>query len=110
MFAITIQHVHKTWREMRASIEDLKKVLEVAEEQIKIALAESPKTLEDYKKALKSYSDISGSRKEAMKNKAGRQGEAIMHLRAVIKPEIMELIQRQRLLAMTKVSLKFVLA
>lgn len=34
MFAITVQHVNKTWREMRATSEDFHKVMDVAREQV----------------------------------------------------------------------------
>ena len=42
MFALTIQHVNKTWREMRATAEDFPKVIDVTKEQITGALRASP--------------------------------------------------------------------
>lgn len=82
---------------MRATTEDFKKVMEVAQEQITSSLKLSPLTMEEFKKGLKTYNEISESRKEEAKNRGEREGKAIQHLRSLITPEIVELIQRQRL-------------
>jgi engulfment/cell motility protein 1 len=41
LFAIIIQHVYKTWREMRATNEDFRKVMDVAKEQVGFAVLTS---------------------------------------------------------------------
>jgi len=63
LFSITILHVGKTWREMRATAEDYPKVIDVADEQISKALSFSPATMEEYKAGLKTYHEINEERK-----------------------------------------------
>ena len=82
---------------MRATTEDFKKVMDVAQEQITSSLKLSPLKMEEFKKGLKTYSEISESRKEEAKNRGEREGKAIQHLRSLITPEVVELIQQQRL-------------
>jgi engulfment/cell motility protein 1 len=49
IFAICILHLFKTWREMRASMNDLDKVMDVTKEQILTALSGEPGKLEEFK-------------------------------------------------------------
>ncbi len=85
--------------------EDFRKVLEVAREQMYAALAVSASSsasgpllsMDDYRKGLKTYHEISEMRKEEAKSRGEREGRAVRHLRQAIMPEIIELIQRQRL-------------
>ncbi|TRY63374.1 hypothetical protein TCAL_03651 [Tigriopus californicus] len=95
--AIMINHVVRTWNEMRATTEDFNKVMEVAREQLVTALSQSPSSFEDFRKCLRSYQEITESRKEEAKNRAERDGPAIRHLRESLEPEMLELVQRQRL-------------
>lgn len=97
MFAVTIQHVHKTWREMRATIEDFSKVADVAKEQITTALRLSPMSLEEYKRSLKTYNEINELRKEEAKNRVEKDSKAIKVLREMLTQDTVELIQSQRL-------------
>lgn len=53
--------------------------------------------MDEYRKALKTYNEINESRKEDAKARGEREGKAIQHLRSILVPEIMELVQRQRL-------------
>ncbi len=77
-------------------------MVDVAREQITGALQGSPISMDEYKRALKSYNEISESRKEEAKNRGEREGEAIKQLRRTLTPEIVDLVQRQRLNFMTK--------
>lgn len=54
-------------------------------------------SMDEYKKSLKTYNEISDSRKEEAKSRGEREGKAIQHLRNMLMPEIKDLIQRQRL-------------
>ncbi len=69
MFSVTIQHVARTWREMRATAEDFSKVVDVAREQVAGALQGAPVAMEEYRKALKTYNEISEARKVRGKKK-----------------------------------------
>lgn len=81
---------------MRATAEDFRKVVIVAREQISGSLAASPAVMDDYRKGLKTYHEISEGRKEEAKTRGEKEGRAIRHLRDSITPEIKELIQQQR--------------
>ena len=81
---------------MRATTEDFRKVMDVTKEQIVGALKTIPLSMEEYKKSLKTYNEINESRKEEAKMRGEREGKAIHHLRAMITPEILELIQRDK--------------
>ncbi len=48
---------------MRATAEDFSKVIDVAREQITGALQGAPLTMDEYKKSLKTYNEISEWRK-----------------------------------------------
>ncbi len=54
---------------MRATTEDFSKVIDVAREQIVGALQGAPITMEEYKKSLKTYNEISESRKVSTSKK-----------------------------------------
>ena len=48
LFDICIQHLFKTWRDMRASKRDFDKVINVTEDQVMYALSEQPHTIGKY--------------------------------------------------------------
>lgn len=97
VFAICIQHLFRTWRDMRASISDFDKVMDVTKDQLVSALKKDPQTLDLFKQVLPSYSEISESWQNANRRKGDEDCEAIKGLKAVLKPDIMDLILAQRL-------------
>ncbi|KAL1122165.1 hypothetical protein AAG570_003570 [Ranatra chinensis] len=100
-FCICIVLLNKTWKEMRATIEDFVKVFSVVREQITRALALQPMTLDRFKTALQSltYSEITNLWQQERTSREEWESHArpILELKEQIIPEIMELIQQQRL-------------
>lgn len=106
-FCICVLLLNKTWKEMRATVEDFGKVFSVLRQQMTRSLldAEATTTFEKFKQKLStlSYSEIMNlwqkerMNREEWENKA----KAILELREAIKPEIVELIKQQRLLFLT---------
>ncbi|XP_052231190.1 engulfment and cell motility protein 2-like isoform X2 [Dreissena polymorpha] len=102
-FSTCINLVNRTWKEMRASKEDFEKVLSVVKEQITRALDRNqmPRTFEMFKQKLVvlAYPELrkiwEAERQKREESKA--QAKPILELRAMLKPEIMDLIRRQRL-------------
>lgn len=98
MFAVCIQHLFKTWREMRATTKDLSKVLDVTREQMLTSLSKEPLTIDEFSAELLSYTQISESWKEATKARGDQKDcKAINELRQLVQPELLNLVQRQRL-------------
>lgn len=97
LFSITIQHLFKTWREMRATSEDFDKVIEVSREQLTKGLKNVPQTFEEFQKGLMTYSQVSDCWKEAAKTKNEHESKAVEELRQILKPDMVNLVQRQRL-------------
>ncbi|XP_078337383.1 engulfment and cell motility protein 2-like isoform X3 [Crassostrea virginica] len=100
-FCICIQLLNKTWREMRASMEDFPKVLGVAKEQISRALQVQPPTFDAFRVKLNqlTYAEILRLWEKERKSKEEDQAQAapIIELRKMITPEMTELIRQQRL-------------
>lgn len=100
-FCICIQLLNKTWREMRATAHDFKKVLDVVQEQITRVLNQSPTSFEAFRSKIHAltYSEINKlwEKERLEKEGQGAQLKPIIELRNQIKPEIMELIKQQRL-------------
>ncbi|RUS91972.1 hypothetical protein EGW08_000185 [Elysia chlorotica] len=100
-FCICIQLLNKTWREMRATAHDFKKVLDVVQEQITRVLNQSPTSFEAFRTKIHAltYSEINKlwEKERLEKEGQGAQLKPIIELRNQIKPEIMELIKQQRL-------------
>ncbi|XP_061486655.1 engulfment and cell motility protein 2 isoform X1 [Rhineura floridana] len=99
LFAICIQLLNKTWKEMRATAEDFNKVMQVVREQITRALPSKPSSLDQFKSKLRglSYSEILRLRQSERMSQDDFQSPPIMELREKIQPEIVELIKQQRL-------------
>ena len=103
-YCIAVTLLNKTWKEMRATVEDFVKVFSVLRQQLTRALSDPESTLTFDKLKLKlaklSYSVITSfwqkerNSREEWENKAF----AILELRDMVKPEIIELIKQQRLL------------
>nr|CAG4643776.1 EOG090X02BW [Lepidurus arcticus] len=100
-FCICIILVNKTWREMRATVEDFVKVFNVVREQITRALSSSPTTLEAFKSklAILTYTEITNLRQQERTNREEWESTAkpIVELKKQITPEMTELVQQQRL-------------
>ena len=82
---------------MQAKIEDLDKVVEVTKEQINGSLKECPMNLQEFKTGLRSFSQVSESWREAIKSKTYNDLPSVKELKTIITPDILNLIQRQRL-------------
>ncbi|XP_034827308.1 engulfment and cell motility protein 1 [Maniola hyperantus] len=101
LFCICIVILNKTWKEMRATTEDFVKVLSVVREQISRALAVSPKSFEKFKQKIKelTYNEITHLWQQERTNREVWESHArpIVELKEKITPEIIDLIQQQRL-------------
>ena len=97
MYETCTEHLFKTWRDMRASLNDLDKVIDVTKEQILSALSHKPQKIEAFKRYLPSYSEITDLWREANKKRGKEDSEAIQSLRSILRPDLLNLIQRQRL-------------
>ncbi|CAH2232689.1 jg5314 [Pararge aegeria aegeria] len=101
LFCICIVILNKTWKEMRATTEDFVKVLSVVREQISRALASSPKSFEKFKQKIKelTYNEITHLWQQERTNREVWESHArpIVELKEKITPEIIDLIQQQRL-------------
>ncbi|XP_020298453.1 engulfment and cell motility protein 1 [Pseudomyrmex gracilis] len=93
--------LNKTWKEMRATTEDFVKVFSVVREQITRALYCKPTGLDKFKSKLQQlpYSTITNLWQQERTNREEWESHArpIVELREQITPEILELIQQQRL-------------
>ena len=82
---------------MRATAEDFDKVMEVTKEQISSSLKNIPATIEEFRRGLKSYSQVSDGWKEAAKSRGEKELRVVRELRKMLQPEFINLVQRQRL-------------
>ncbi|XP_058791018.1 engulfment and cell motility protein 1 isoform X2 [Phymastichus coffea] len=93
--------LNKTWKEMRATIEDFVKVFSVVREQITRALDSRPTGLDKFKNKLQqlTYSHITNLWQQERTNREEWESHArpIVELKEQITPDIMALIQQQRL-------------
>lgn len=100
-FCICITLLNKTWKEMRATTEDFVKVFSVVKEQIRRALDTLPYSFDKFKQKVQqlTYSEITQIWQQERTNREEWESHArpIVELKEKITPEIMELIQQQRL-------------
>ncbi|XP_050036168.1 engulfment and cell motility protein 1 [Dermacentor andersoni] len=102
-FCIGIMLLNKTWKEMRATTEDFIKVFSVVQEQISRALATEPPlmSLDKFRSKLATltYSEIMNlwQQEQSTREEWESQAKPIIELREQVTPEIMDLIQQQRL-------------
>lgn len=100
-FCICIVLLNKTWKEMRATTEDFVKVFSVVREQITRALSSQPQGLDKFKQKLQllTYAEITNLWQQERTSREEWESHArpIVELKEQITPEIMELIQQQRL-------------
>ena len=103
IYCITIQLLYKTWREMRASIHDLEKVMAVVTKQISIILQTGSSTLatfEVFKMRLfeLSYKKITESEENSQLLEEGvLKSKPVQELCGEIRPEIIQLVREERL-------------
>lgn len=89
--------LNKTWREMRATREDFTKVFDVVREQIEKALQSKPKTFDEFKSKVRSYSEIAKKwQKDAQDKDPWIESKPVQVLKEHLKGEIDELVQQQR--------------
>ena len=102
VFCVTVQLLFKTWREMRASIHDLEKVMAVVMKQISIILqnGSSLTTFEVFRTRLfeLSYKKITESEENSQLLEEGvLKSKPVQELCAEIRPEIIQLVKEERL-------------
>ena len=103
VFCVTVQLLYKTWREMRASIHDLEKVMAVVMKQIGIILQTSSTTLisfDVFRTRLfeLSYKKITESEENSQLLEEGvLKSKPVQELCAEIRPEIIQLVREERL-------------
>ncbi|XP_011551614.2 engulfment and cell motility protein 1 [Plutella xylostella] len=101
LFCVCIVLLNKTWKEMRATTEDFIKVFSVVREQISRALSSSPNSFEKFRQKINqlTYSEITQIWQQERTNREVWESHArpIVELKEKITPEIIELIQQQRL-------------
>ena len=107
-FVIAVLTLNKTWKEMRATTEDFGKVFSVLQQQLSRSLKDRDATVSfekfrnhlhflNYAEIMKLWQEERSSREE-WENKA----QSILELREVVKPNILNLIERQRLRFLTE--------
>lgn len=101
LFCICIVILNKTWKEMRATTEDFIKVFSVVREQISRALSSSPRGFDKFRQKINelTYAEITQIWQIERTNREVWESHArpIVELKEKITPEIVELIQQQRL-------------
>merc|ERR1719204_2470104 len=97
LFSITVQLFNCTWHEMCAKTSDFNKVGDVVKEQLNMVFKGEKKisTTEDFKGALKAipFSKIQEQRLKSLE----KDSQPIIQLRKKLKPELQDLVNRQRL-------------
>ncbi|KAI4504552.1 hypothetical protein M0802_000102 [Mischocyttarus mexicanus] len=100
-YCVCIVLLNKTWKEMRATTEDFVKVFSVVREQITRALQFKPMGLDIFRSKLQqlTYSTITNLWQQERTSREEWESHArpIVELREQITPEILELIQQERL-------------
>ncbi|XP_053126547.1 engulfment and cell motility protein 3 isoform X3 [Hemicordylus capensis] len=104
LFCICIQLLNKTWKEMRATQEDFDKVMQVVREQITRTLTLRPTSLELFKSRVNAlnYSEILRLRQTERMHQEETLAAPVLELKERLKPELLNLIQQQRLLHLSE--------
>ena len=103
VYCITIQLLYKTWREMRASIHDLEKVMAVVRKQIGIILQMGASTLTSFEVFRTrlfelSYKKITESEENSqLLEESVLKSKPVQELCDEIRPEIVQLVREERL-------------
>lgn len=93
LFCLATRRLNKTWKEMRASVNDFTKVMPVVREQILSALNRQPETLEACKKEL----DQLARTIEIGRDVQEFASKPVMDLRKSMEVELMSLVRLQML-------------
>ncbi|XP_038069330.1 engulfment and cell motility protein 1-like [Patiria miniata] len=100
-FCQCIRLFNRTWKEMRAELEDFPKVMSVVKEQIERSLLARPPSMDQFWSKLQyfDYQMIMKLRQQERSDKEewNSQATPVVELREEIKPEIVDLIKQQRL-------------
>lgn len=100
LFAVLVKLFHRTWREMHASEEDIKKVLAVVRKQIDVCLLEKPDTIEKLEELLAAHSyphmKKIWEKERSAKEAEELQSDAVKELREYLRPSIVELVLKNR--------------
>ncbi|XP_076449909.1 engulfment and cell motility protein 1-like [Babylonia areolata] len=100
-YCIVVQLLNKTWREMRATIADFPKVLEVVKEQVTRVLVLQPSSFESFRTKVftLTYSDILKllENERKIKEEFESQTRPVVELRKKLVPDIQSVVRQQRL-------------
>ncbi|VDK88727.1 unnamed protein product [Litomosoides sigmodontis] len=100
LFAVLVKLFHRTWHEMHASEEDIKKVLAVVRKQIDVCLLEKPDTIERLEELLAAHSyphmKKIWEKERSAKEAEELQSDAVKELREYLRPNIVELVLKNR--------------
>ncbi|XP_071785207.1 engulfment and cell motility protein 1-like isoform X2 [Asterias amurensis] len=100
-FCQCIRLFNKTWKEMRAELQDFPKVMSVVKDQIERALNSRSPSMDQFwtKLSQLNYTQILKLRQQERSDKEewNSQATPVVELRKEIKPVIMDLIKQQRL-------------
>ncbi|VDK34180.1 unnamed protein product [Gongylonema pulchrum] len=98
LFAVLVRLFHRTWREMHASDEDIKKVLAVVRKQMDVCLLEKPESIEKLEEllAVHSYPHMKKLWEDERSAKEAEelQSDAVKELREYLRPIAVADIQR----------------
>ncbi|CAN7989535.1 unnamed protein product [Ixodes hexagonus] len=103
MFSVCMGLVFKTWREMRATTEDIDKVFSIVNEQITRALILNPRStnIDGFRATFSSlpYSEIANQlhRESAERKAFESQSTAVKELRESLKDDMMEFVRENRI-------------
>ncbi|KAG0414713.1 hypothetical protein HPB47_008121 [Ixodes persulcatus] len=103
LFSVCMVLVFKTWREMRATTEDIHKVFSIVNEQIVRALSLNPRSIniDAFRATFSSlpYSEIMNQlhRESAERKAFESQSTAVKELRDSLKDDMMELVKSNRI-------------
>jgi len=93
LFCLATRRLNKTWKEMRASVNDFSKVVPVVREQILSALNRQPETLEAFKKELDQLARTIEMGRDVQEFKS----KPVVDLRKSLEVELMELVKLRML-------------
>ncbi|VDK83156.1 unnamed protein product [Onchocerca ochengi] len=100
LFVVLVKLFHRTWREMHASEEDIKKVLAVVRKQINVCLLEKPVTIEKLEELLATHSyphmKKIWEKERSAKEAEELQSDAVKELREHLRPGIVDLVLKNR--------------
>ena len=108
IYNVCIQHLFQTWKDMHAQAGDFEVVICATEKQVNFALAppgDSPQThtIDEFKKKLPKWEYIKTHHLKEIEKKEGyNQKPAIKDLTRYLRPQIISMIEKQRIDYITK--------